>query len=70
VVEGTSPATGQQAGGFTDHDATLAATFSELRAIALRNTRTLESLHELNATLESVPQRTAELERRIGNCRS
>jgi PAS domain S-box-containing protein len=56
---------GNKPGGFTDHDATLAATFGELLAIALRNARTLESLHELNATLESkVAQRTAELERR------
>jgi PAS domain S-box-containing protein len=56
---------GNKPGGFTDHDATLAATFGELVAIALRNGRTLESLRELNATLESkVATRTAELERR------
>jgi PAS domain S-box-containing protein len=68
VVEGRTMGMlglGNKPGGFTDHDATLAATFGELLAIALRNARTLESLHELNATLESkVAQRTAELERR------
>ena len=56
---------GNKPGGFTDHDATLAATFGELVAIALRNSRTLESLRELNATLENkVAERTAELEKR------
>jgi len=56
---------GNKPGGFTDHDATLAATFGELVAIALRNSRALESLRELNATLESkVAERTAELEKR------
>ena len=56
---------GNKPGGFTDHDATLAATFGELIAIALRNSRTLESLRELNATLESkVAARTAELAQR------
>jgi PAS domain S-box-containing protein len=56
---------GNKPGGFTDHDATLATTFGELVAIALRNSRTLDSLRELNATLESkVAQRTAELEHR------
>ncbi len=56
---------GNKPGGFTEHDATLAATFGELVAIALRNSRMLESLQELNATLESkVAQRTAELEQR------
>jgi PAS domain S-box-containing protein len=56
---------GNKRGGFTDQDAALAATFGELVAIALRNSRTLDSLRELNTTLESkVAQRTAELERR------
>ncbi len=55
---------GNKPDGFTDHDATLAATFGELVAIALRNSRTLESLRELNATLENkVSERTAELEK-------
>jgi signal transduction histidine kinase len=52
-------------GGFTDQDAALAATFGELIAIALRNHRTLESLRELNTTLEGkVAARTAELAQR------
>jgi signal transduction histidine kinase len=56
---------GNKPAPFTDHDATLAATFGELIAIALRNNRTLESLRELNATLESkVAERTAKLEQR------
>jgi PAS domain S-box-containing protein len=56
---------GNKPGGFTDHDAALAVTFSELVAIALRNNRTLESLRELNATLErKVAERTTELEHR------
>ena len=32
--------------GFTDHDAHMAAAFGELAAIALRNSRTLDALHE------------------------
>ena len=56
---------GNKPGGFTDQDATLAVTFGELVAIALRNSRTLESLRELNAALErKVAERTAELEHR------
>ncbi len=56
---------GNKPGGFTDQDATLAATFGELAAIALRNSRTLDSLRELNATLEAkVARRTTELEHR------
>jgi signal transduction histidine kinase len=56
---------GNKPSGFTDHDAALAVTFSELVAIALRNNRTLESLRELNAALEKkVAERTAELEHR------
>jgi len=56
---------GNRPGGFTDPDATLATTFGELVAVALRNSRTLDSLRELNATRESkVTQRTAELEHR------
>jgi PAS domain S-box-containing protein len=56
---------GNKPGGFTDQDATLAVTFGELVAIALRNNRTLESLRELNAALErKVADRTAQLERR------
>lgn len=67
-VEGRSLgllALGNKAGGFTEHDMTLAATFGELIAIALRNSRVLDSLRELNATLEEkVAERTAELQRR------
>ena len=56
---------GNKPGGFTDQDAALAVTFGELVAIALRNSRTLESLRELNAALErKVAERTAELEHR------
>jgi PAS domain S-box-containing protein len=49
-------------GGFSDHDARLAAAFGELAAVALMNSRTLEALQRARDELEDrVATRTAEL---------
>jgi PAS domain S-box-containing protein len=47
-------------GGFTDHDAQLAAAFGELAAVALNNSRTLEALERSEEQFRSVVQTAGE----------
>ena len=50
---------------FTDFDATVAEAFGDLCAIALRNSRMLDTLHESNQKLESFNETLVEREMRI-----
>jgi transcriptional regulator with GAF, ATPase, and Fis domain len=53
-----------KSGGFTDDDAKMATSFGELASIALMNSKSIETIKDLNRTLEQrVKERTSELQK-------